>query len=273
MPRRIPLSKVTEDFFEYWRMRYVWPLDRSREQSENEINELSNQAETAIRSADERLLENLLVKIHRWKTRNRSGITDDYQIALANSPGLVRNLKRTLLRQPSLNSDIANDLIGILRVENSNLPVCTAQVSFLSGRRFPILDRFVGQFFAQVVSRRILELPMFDMREVFRDIRPIPFIIEDDGSGKCKPRLAVYHNSNYERNRELFIHQLIPELDGIAKALNNERVGFRSVNGEPMPFSSVDVEMAVFAFGTQNKEFFQCFYGESRPSILRVDTQ
>jgi len=267
------MPKFTEDFFEYWRMQYRWPLDRSREESESKISELLNQAETATNSGNERLLENTLVSIHRWKTQNQSGITDRYRIVLAKSPKSVRNLKRVLLTHPPLNSDIANDLIGILRMKNSNLPVCTAQVSFLCGRRFPILDRFVAQFFARVVSPRILELPMFNVREVFRDIRPIPFIIEDDGTGKCKPRLAVYQNSNYERNRELFIHQLIPELDGIAKALNNEQVEFRSVNGESMQFSSVDVEMAVFAFGTQNKEFFQCFYSGNTPPSLRLDTQ
>jgi hypothetical protein len=108
-----------------------------------------------------------------------------------------------------------------LRVYGANLPVCSAQASFLCNRAIPILDRFVAQFYSLTLSPEILHFSKSNMVDVLRNINTVRFMIEDDGTHRCIPRLAVYGSRNYARNQDLFVFELLPELHRIAKELND----------------------------------------------------
>jgi hypothetical protein len=224
----------------------------------------------------------LLEKIHYWKTRNRAGTTDRYA-AVLEAEGMnekLLNLRRLLLNccspQKHLSSEFARELLDTLRVEEANLPVCTAQASFLTERNIPILDRFVAQFFSRTVSPEVLRFRIsdslsFDMCRVFKDAHPVDFILEDDGTDTCKPRLAVYEEKSYRHNLDLFAFKLMPELDRLADELRVKHVMYQDViHGEQKEFTAVDVEMAVFSFGTANRSYFECWY-ESEPTTLSLN--
>ena len=267
MNKTIALSQHSLNFYKYWRENYRWPIDNTRKKSEERIIGLLKETTVALRDLSS-LGKTLLQKIHHWKTQNRGKTTDKYIQVLDKDMQIIPNLQKIsfpVSRPISL--QFVKELIDVLRVKYANLPVCTAQVSFLCNRTVPILDRFVAQFFSRTVSPEILRFTRFDMREVLRDITPISFVIEDDGTHKCRPRLAVYQQQNYDHNRDLFVFKLLPELNSIAEALNNQQVTYQDIYGEPKEFTSVDVEMAVFAFGTQNRRYFQCWY-ERQPTHL-----
>jgi hypothetical protein len=260
------LSQQSLRFYEYWREKYQWPRNETRQRSEGKIAELLSETEFALHNLGS-LGKPLLEKIHRWKTQNRGKISDKYASILHNDTELIANLQKMFPVSRPLSLGFVKDLVDVLRIECANLPVCSAQASFLCKRAVPILDRFVAQFFSKTVSPRILSLNQFAMRDVLRDIRPVSFVIEDDGTLSCRPRLAVYQRQNYVLNRDLFAFELLPELDRIAKALNNQQITYQDTFGRPKEFASVDVEMAVFAFGTQNRCYFECWY-RKQPTCL-----
>lgn len=267
MNKTITLSQHSLNFYKYWRENYRWPIDNTRKKSEESIAELLKETRDSLSNlpSSEKLL---LQKIHYWKTQNRGGTTDKYVRILEKDTQIIPNLQKLFSVWKTMSLDFIKELIEVLRVEYANLPVCSAQVSFLCNRAVPILDRFVAQFFSWTVSPEILSSIQFNMHEVLRDITPISFVIEDDGTYRCIPRLAVYHNTqNYVRNRDLFVFELIPELNHIAKTLNNQEVTYQDIYGKSKEFTNVDVEMAVFAFGTQNRRYFQCWY-EGQPAHL-----
>lgn len=263
------LGADSKQFLKFWREQYKWPSGFSRKASEDKIFELLNETSNAISSGDSERIERSLVGIHRWKTNNRSGISEKYEKVLANDTGVVPFLQSNFLsRSPKFSPEFFKELLDTLKIRYCNLPICSAQASFLLNRKLPILDRFVAQFFSLTMSESILYYDQFDMNDVLRDIDPVKFRIEDDGSGRCVPRLAVYQQWSYEINRSLFISQYIPQLIRIAKVLNKEEVEYKDIHDVAQDFFCVDVEMAVFAFAMKNRHYFQYFY-EKNPT--RVD--
>jgi len=95
----------------------------------------------------------------------------------------------------------------------------------------------------------------YSVEKILQDMNCVPFEIEDDRRHLCVPRLAVYYESCYKRNRDLFVKSLLPELDRISQLLNEEEVSYRGIDRENHEFNQVDVEMAVFAFGSKQKIF------------------
>ncbi|MDH5694911.1 MAG: hypothetical protein OEZ47_17575 [Gammaproteobacteria bacterium] len=261
------LSQHSLSFYKYWRENYRWPLNNTPQSSEERIAGLLSETRIALRNLNS-LGKPLLQKIHFWKTQNRGRTTDKYAQILDNNTKIIPNLQKLLFSVSKPTSlQFIEELISVLRIKYANLPVCSAQISFLCNRTVPILDRFVAQFFSRTVSPRILDFAQFNMREVLRDITTVSFVIEDDGTYRCRPRLAVYQKQNFVRNRDLFVSKLLPELNRIAKELNNQQVTYQDIYGKPKEFTGVDVEMAVFAFGTQNRHYFQCWY-EGQPIYL-----
>ena len=260
-------SDLTEDskrFFRFWREQYEWPIGIGRKTSEEKIFELLNKTKNVILGGKSGSIQKLLVEIHQWKTNNQRGISKKYGEVLAKDTKVAPFLQSNFpLQSSTLSPTFFRKLLDTLKIRNCNLPICSAQASFLLNRKLPILDRFVAQFFSLTVSKHILDYSQFDMNDVLQDIHPIVFKIEDSGTGLCIPRLAVYQRLSYEKNRYLFINQLIPELIRIAELLNKEEVKYEDIHGITRDFSCVDVEMAVFAFATKNRHHFECFYDKS----------
>jgi hypothetical protein len=271
------LSEDSCSFYKHWRENYRWPPKSNRKSSELELAGLLNEARDALLDFS-RLGRPVLRKIHHWKTRNQGGTTEKYNVAL-NAEGIKEKLVglQKMLSPPQrpVTAEFVCELLDTLRISYANLPVCSAQASFLTERTIPILDRFVAQFFSPTVSPRILRYTIsdnsrFNMRRVFMDFQPMNFIIEDDGTNKCKPRLAVYEEKNYNHNRDVFAFTLIPDLDRIAGELREKRVTYQdAIHAEQKEFTAVDVEMAVFTFGMANEHYFRCWY-ESKPETLSL---
>lgn len=253
-------------FLKYWREKYKWPLNKTRVFSEHTINSLKDETSTSLRKGDPDLLRDALIKIHRWKTGGRT--TNRYKNNLDGKEELVSYLLAVLPLENSLSSEFLNKLIDTLKIRQCNLPVASAQMSFILNRKTPIIDRFVTQFFSKKLSQRILEMEQFNMKNVFRNLKEIHFKIEDDGRGKCVPRLAVYYKSAYKRNKFLFIDSFIPELERISELSIHNNIVYQGIDNEKHNLRPIDVEMAIFAFGTQNREYYQCFYeGRTIPTI------
>lgn len=260
------MSQASCKFYKYWREHYKWPPFSTREESENRIAQLLNQANNALQdlaTTGKPLLRN----IHQWKTQNQRGITDRYSHVLDENSNLIPDLQELFPAPTSLTSRFIKKLLDTLKIRNCNLPICSAQASFLCHRAIPVLDRFVAQFFSKTLSPTILDMAEFNMRQVLSDFSHIRLIIEDNGTHRCKPRLAVYQSRNYQNNRDLFVYRLIPELDNIAEQLNEQQIAYLDMNDTPKEFTRTDVEMAVFAFGTQNRQYFECWY-DKQPQTL-----
>ena len=260
------LSQHSLNFYRDWRENYQWPPDQSPRTSEEKIAELLEESRASLCNLTV-LGKPLLQKIHHWKTQNRARTTEKYAEILRGNEEIIPSLQKLLPVSSSLSPDFVKKLIDALRIGYANLPVCSAQASFLCNRALPILDRYVAQFFSHTVSPAILSFDKCNMSAVLRDISTLGFVIEDDGTHKCIPRLAVYQPENYARNRDVFACELLPELNRIADELNDSNVTYQDIYGKPKGFSSVDVEMAVFAFGTQNRRYFECWYREQPTSL------
>ena len=263
------LGEDSKRFFKFWRERYEWPAGVGRKASEEKIFELLKETRNVISSEEGNQIKRLLIDIHRWKTNNQRGISERYDRVLTDNVEVVPFLQGNLpLKSPTLSPEFFEEMLDTLKIRNCNLPICSAQASFLLNRKLPVLDRFVAQFFSLTMSENILNYSRFDMKNVLRDIHPIGFRIEDDGTRRCIPRLSVYQLWGYKANKSQFIGQLIPELIRLVKSLNREKVKYEDIHDLARDFSCVDVEMAVFAFSTQNRQYFQCFYEKSPTRLV-----
>jgi hypothetical protein len=254
------IDRRVADFFQYWREQYQWPLRRTRIKTEQKIQEFKENAVAVVASGKEERLASILVQIHRWKTRNQAKITDRYAKQLIKEPKRVREIKKLLpitLETPNI---ILKKALDLMRYPDCNLPVCTAQLSFLSGRVFPILDRFLAQFFSQKAHPMIIRWADFDIPRVFETIGKINFVLEDDGRRKGVPRLAVYNDSSYRKNRNLYVDELIPSLQNLAKQMQKADMTYQGIDQKQHDFTSVDLQMAIFIFGKKNPQLFKQFY-------------
>lgn len=265
------MTGLTEDskkFFKYWREQYEWPRNSDRKASEERIFRLLEETREVLSIGKKEDLQKILVKIHMWKTRNRSGTSDKYERELLKNTRIIAFLQNNFpLKSSKVVPKFYERLLETLKINYCNLPTCSAQASVLLNRSVPILDRFVAQFFGFTMSKKIVEYDKLNMSEVLKDIHPTKFMIEDDGTSRCTPRLAVYQSTSYQKNKDLFVSQLIPELVRISGLLNESEVYYSDIFGYSQKFTCVDVEMAVFAFSTQNVRFFKCFY-KRKPTRL-----
>ncbi|MFX0167874.1 MAG: hypothetical protein ACFE89_00840 [Candidatus Hodarchaeota archaeon] len=200
------------------------------------------------------------MQIHRWKTRNQAGITDHYAKQLEKEPKRVRELQKLLPITVETSSIDLKKILDLMRFPDCNLPVCTAQLSFLSGRVFPILDRFLAQFFSRKLHPMILRWAEYDIPNILEIIGKIDFILEDDGRGIGAPRLAVYTQPAYRKNRNLYVEQLIPRLQNLAEKFQESDMTYQGIDRHQHPFTSVDLQMAIFIFGKRNTRLFRQFY-------------
>ena len=263
------MSQASCKFYKYWREHYQWPLDSTREESENRIAQLLNQADNALTDLAT-AGKALLCNVHQWKTKNQRGITNKYSQVLDENSNLIPDLQELFPAPIPLTSQFIKKLLDTLKIKYCNLPICSAQASFLCHRTIPVLDRFVAQFFSKTLSPTILDMVEFNMRQVLSDFSLIGFKIENDGTHRCKPRLAVYQRWGYQNNRDLFVYRLIPELDRIAEQLNEQQIAYLDMNDSPQEFTRTDVEMAVFAFGTQNRLYFECWFDGQPPTLSHL---
>jgi hypothetical protein len=254
------IDRRVADFFQYWREQYRWPLRRSRVKTEKKIQEFTQNVRAAVVSGKVQRLVSTLMQVHRWKTRNQAGITDKYARQLDKEPRRVRELQKLLPINIETPNGILKKALDLLRFPDCNLPVCTAQLSFLSDRVFPILDRFLAQFCSRKVHPMILQWAEYDILNVFKAIGEIDFSLEDDGRGKGVPRLAVYTEPSYRHNRNLYVDQLIPKLQNLAKQLKDADMVYQGFDRILYHFTSVDLQMAIFFFGKKNTKLFKQFY-------------
>jgi len=254
------IDRRVGDFFQYWREEYRWPLRRSRVNTEKKIQEFRKNARAAVTSGKEERLRSTLIQVHRWKTRNHGRITDQYVRQLDKEPKRVRELQKLLPITIESSTSVLKKALDLLRFPDCNLPVCTAQLSFLSGRKFPILDRFLAQFFSQKAHPMILQWAEYDFQNIFKTIGKIDFVLEDDGRGKGVPRLAVYTEKSYRKNRNLYVNELIPRLQNLAEQLQEADLTYQDINRNQQYFTGVDLQMAIFIFGKKNTRLFRRFY-------------
>jgi hypothetical protein len=254
------IDRRVADFFQFWREQYRWPLNRSRIKTEKKIIEFKENAIAAVSSEKVERLASTLMQIHRWKTRNQAGITDKYARQLDKDPRRVRELQKLLPITNETPNMVLKKALDLMRFPDCNLPVSTAQLSFLSRRVFPILDRFLAQFFSRKAHPMILQWAEYDILNVFETIGNINFILEDDGRGKGVPRLAVYTENSYRYNRDQFVDQLIPRLRNLAEELREADMTYQGIDRDQHHFTSVDIQMAIFIFGKKNTRLFKQFY-------------
>jgi hypothetical protein len=254
------IDRRVADFFQYWREQYQWPLRRSRVKTELIIQEFTANANKAVASGKVERLASTLMHIHRWKTRNQAGITDLYARQLQKDPKRVRELQKLLPISEETPDKVLKKTLDLMRFPDCNLPVCTAQLSFLSGRVFPILDRFLAQFFSRKAHPMILQWADYDIPRVFEVVGKIEFVLEDDGRGKGVPRLAVYTEPAYRKNRNLYVEQLIPQLQNLASKLQEGDLTYQGIDKKLHQLTSVDLQMAIFIFGKRNPKLFKQFY-------------
>lgn len=267
----IVIDRRVGDFFQYWREQYQWPLKRSRVKTEQKIHEFAENAMAAVASGKVERLTSTLMQIHRWKTRNQAGITNKYAKQLDKEPKRVRELHKLLPFTSETPNVILKKVLDLMQFPDCNLPVCTAQLSFLSGRKFPILDRFLAQFFSRKVHPMILQWAEYDILNVLETIGKIDFALEDDGRGKGVPRLEVYTQTAYRYNRNLYVDQLIPRLQNLAEQLQEADMRYQGIERNQHHFASVDLQMAIFIFGKKNTRLFKQFY--KAPPIPSLTTQ
>ncbi len=256
------------DFFQYWREHYRWPLYRSRKESEQRIRLIVTNAQAGLASGRVENLETGLLQIHRWKTRNHAGITDKYAKEISKDRGRLRELLKLLPVPAEWSPEAMKKILNCLRVKYSNLPVCTTQLSFLSGRQFPLIDRYIAQFMSRKVHPQILKWAEFDIAGVFETLGVFDFRIEDDWRNEGIPMLAVFTKEDYRHNRDLYLTHYVPKLIQLAKQLQEEKATFRGIDQKEYLFSAVDLQMAVFTFAKQNPHLFKKFYrGRRVPSL------
>ncbi|MFX0078052.1 MAG: hypothetical protein ACFE8O_02325 [Candidatus Hermodarchaeota archaeon] len=267
------IDRRVADFFQYWREQYRWPLNRSRIKTEKKIYEFKENASAAVSSGKVERLASTLIQIHRWKTRNQAGITDKYAKQLEKEPKRVRELQKLLPITNETPNTVLKNALDLMRFPDCNLPVCTAQLSFLSGREFPILDRFLAQFFSRRVHPMIIQWAEYDILNVFETIGKIDFTLEDDGRNKGVPRLAVYTEASYRHNRNLYVDQLIPRLHNLAEELQNADMTYQGIDRKQHNFTSVDLQMAIFIFGKKNTRLFKQFYNTQLVPSLNLQKE
>ena len=111
-------------------------------------------------------------------------------------------------------------------------------------------DRYVGQFMSQKFDPSLFKNKHYNFHEICRVLGKVDFVII-----KSTKSLATHGKSN-EKNRELYAQQMIPKLKDVATQLNELKITYQAIDGTNQNFTCVDVEMALFAFASQNKFSF-----------------
>jgi len=86
-------------------------------------------------------------------------------------------------------------------------------------------------------------------------VKRINFKIETDGIGGL--RLAVYNDSNFKYNSNMYLTEFVPECIRISNDLNAEGCKYSNINGEEVDFRPIDVEMAIFSWSVKNSSYFK----------------
>ena len=249
------VPKTVGDWFKRHREGYQWPKTSSRKESEQRINKIQAAAGAALENKDTDALRDVLIDIHRWKTNNRGGTTNDYGDNLD-----ANYLKRLPNMSTFEDTDELERVIRKLRIDESNLPVCTAIASFLYGRKnVPIIDKFVALFFAKKFKISAIDA---ETKDVLNWIDAIDFKLEKGGKklrdGENALRLAVYdkNGNGFNENLDLYINKLVPECERIAKALHIGRHSYSDICKKRQEFAPIDVEMAIFAWASRHAKLF-----------------
>ena len=234
-------------WFRRYREQYRWPETSARERSEKRISELAAATRSALDNEDSRALKGALIEIHRWKTSNIFGTTDKYIKTLEGSG--ADYLKQLLGMSTFRDTDELEKVLRHLKIDESNLPVCTAIASFLYGRKeVPIIDNYVAQFFARRFNINRYDA---DMQEILGWIADIDFKLQ---TSNRKLRLAVYNPGGFEHNLRLYIGEFVPECERLAKALNTGDFSYSDIYVESRKFSPIDVEMSIFSWAMKNRK-------------------
>jgi hypothetical protein len=244
------------EFFRISREKYEWPKGIGRTLSEKRIHRLQYDAQAALNSQNIDRLVEILVAIHEWKTKNRGGQSTSYAKVLSKNPSMLEKVIELMPLSINASAEEVITFLMLLDMKHSRVPVCTAQLSFLSGRQFPILDRYIGQLMSQQFDPLLFKSKEYDFKEICQIIGKIDFAIVKGASGTRS--LATQGASN-TRNRKLYATQLIPQLKDVAEQLNMIGVQYKAHDGTFYQFTCVDVEMALFAFATHNARYFSNF--------------
>ena len=226
---------------------------KDRTLSERKIRELKDEATVAINSKDPDTLLGLLQKIHRWKNRDR-GI-NRYKESLKKCG--TSYIAEILERAPFSKSKGLQEVIEqLMKVNGCNLPTATAIASFLYDRKdVCIFDRYLAMFFAKRFRVSSVDGATGD---VLGFVTTIEFILHNGGktlNGKRALRPS-YNPRAIETNVRLYICDFIPECSRIARALSSANVVYTCIDGSPQTFTATDVEMAIFAWCTRERDRF-----------------
>ena len=246
MPNRMHYTPQIGDWFRAHREGYEWPIGRGQQASEDDISNLLHKVQVAITTRDPHRLKEAMVKVHYWKTRNRGNQTCKYKNALTSKPA---NYVRDLLNMaPFTGTANVQGVIDHLKIPGCNLPVCSAIASFLYGRSsVTVIDKFLSMFFKKCFRKTP------EIGTILNYVSYIDFKLESSGARK---RLAVYSQRNYEHNRDKYVTDFLRECSDIANDLNSRGVTFCDGSGLEHQFAPIDVEMAIFAWCSKNKDLF-----------------
>ena len=250
------IPEIVGYWFTLYREKYRWPKGSSRKESEQRVDKFQKAARSVLDNEDTNALKDALIDIHQWKTNNRGGTTEEYRKSLdERGSGYLKQLLSSSTFKDTNNLD---EVLRKLKIDESNLPVCTAIASFMYDRKdVPIIDRFLAQFFAREFKVSATDS---ETKEVLSWVRVIDFKLDNGGKklrdGKRALRLAVYSKRGFSENLNLYTNKLVPECERIAKALNVGEHRYSDIYGESRKFAPIDVEMAIFAWANKHAKLF-----------------
>jgi len=240
------------NWFKIYRESYKWPSCTRQEESEKRILKLKSSVSSAINENSIDKLSASLKGIIQWKA-NR--MTSRYNITL-DSLG-EEYLHNIIGLGPFNNTENLDALIRTLHIKNCNLPECTAIASFLFNRNdVPIFDKYISLFFAREFK---IEQSDEETIQVLRFVKHIKFKNESAGKDKTGHKIRrpdVYHKSGFEINYCKYLDEFIPECKRISDYLNRSNIQYCDIQDKMVQFCPVDIEMAIFSYATQHKDFF-----------------
>lgn len=222
------MEKIDASFLKTWREKYSWPRGESRYSSEKRIIQIENLMRSRILKGDFTYIKEDLSEIIFWKAgpRREPEMLDRFD---ANSSDFLQKaigqVFSILAKQPN---DVCTAMDVLVRLKGVGIPVASAILRFLDPEkhRYGVIDSNVAVYLNQK------QVTNFDLREGDFWIKKYPI----DSCQRNIQEYQKYHNW----------------LQFVAEDLRKRNVTYTDIYGNQQPFAPVDIDMAIFAFMTQN---------------------
>jgi len=225
----IRLSKRFEEFLRTWRENYRWPLKDTRISSEKRIIQIETLMRNRILKGDLEYIREDLSEIVIWKAgdKHESQMLRRFE---GNTYVFLMNTLRNAISILSTNADnVASAMSELVKMKGVGIPVASAFLRFLDPtyHRYGIIDSNVAVFLNHK------KITNFDLREGDYWIKKYP-------ESSCRKNIKEYQK----------YHSWI---QSVALDLQRKNVTYADIKQRQQPFTPVDIDMAIFAFMTQNK--------------------